>query len=56
MSARNGHAGRARLAALGAYAPERVVTNEEIAGRVDTSDEWIVSRTGIRERRFAAPD
>ncbi|HSI31035.1 MAG TPA: beta-ketoacyl-ACP synthase III [Miltoncostaeaceae bacterium] len=56
ISARNGHAGRARLAALGAYAPERVVTNEEIAGRVDTSDEWIVSRTGIRERRFAAPD
>jgi 3-oxoacyl-[acyl-carrier-protein] synthase III len=56
ISARNGHAGRARLAALGCYAPERVVTNEEIAGRVDTSDEWIVSRTGIRERRYAAPD
>jgi 3-oxoacyl-[acyl-carrier-protein] synthase III len=56
ISARNGHAGRARLAALGGYAPERVVTNEEIAGRVDTSDEWIVSRTGIRERRYAAPE
>jgi 3-oxoacyl-[acyl-carrier-protein] synthase III len=56
ISARNGHAGRARLAALGAYAPETVVTNADIARRVDTSDEWIVSRTGIRERRFAAPD
>ena len=56
ISARNGHAGRARLAALGGYAPERVVTNEEIAGRVDTSDEWIVGRTGIRERRYAAPE
>lgn len=46
--------GRARLAAVGAYVPDRVVTNHEIAGRVETSDEWIVSRTGIRERRFAA--
>jgi 3-oxoacyl-[acyl-carrier-protein] synthase-3 len=56
ISARNGGAGRARLAALGAYVPETVVTNADIARRVDTSDEWIVSRTGIRERRFAAPD
>ena len=56
ISARNGSGARARLAALGAYAPETVVTNADIARRVDTSDEWIVSRTGIRERRFAAPD
>lgn len=56
ISTRNGGAGRARLAALGGYAPEHVVTNHDIAQRVDTSDEWIVSRTGIRERRFAAPD
>ncbi len=56
ISVRNGRPGRARLAALGAYAPERVVTNAEIEARVDTTDEWIVSRTGIRERRFAAPE
>src|SRR2546429_9898710 len=53
---RNGKGRRARLAALGAYAPERVMTNAEIESMVDTSDEWIVSRTGIRERRIAAPD
>ncbi|MGD9570498.1 MAG: beta-ketoacyl-ACP synthase III [Thermoleophilia bacterium] len=56
IAVRGGPPRRARLAALGAYVPERIVTNDEIAGRVDTSDEWITSRTGIRERRFAAPD
>jgi 3-oxoacyl-[acyl-carrier-protein] synthase-3 len=39
---------------LGAWAPERVITNDELSGLVDTSDEWIVERTGIRERRIAA--
>lgn len=43
------------IAGTGAYLPERVVGNDEIAGQVDTSDEWIVQRTGIRERRWAAP-
>ncbi|MFP4069623.1 MAG: beta-ketoacyl-ACP synthase III [Opitutales bacterium] len=38
----------------GSYVPERVVTNEEISKIVETSDEWIRTRTGIRERRFAA--
>jgi 3-oxoacyl-[acyl-carrier-protein] synthase-3 len=38
----------------GAYLPERVLTNAELAGMVDTSDEWIVQRTGIRERHIAA--
>jgi len=38
----------------GAYAPERVVTNDDLARVVDTSDAWIRTRTGIRERRFAA--
>jgi 3-oxoacyl-[acyl-carrier-protein] synthase-3 len=38
----------------GFYVPERVVTNHELAGKVDTTDEWIRNRTGIRERRFAA--
>jgi 3-oxoacyl-[acyl-carrier-protein] synthase-3 len=37
------------------YVPERVVTNHDIAKMVDTSDEWIVERTGIRERRIAEP-
>jgi 3-oxoacyl-[acyl-carrier-protein] synthase III len=38
------------------YAPSRVLTNAELSTMVDTSDEWIVSRTGIRERRIAADD
>ena len=38
----------------GCYLPERVVTNDELAKTVDTSDEWIVQRTGIHERRIAA--
>ena len=41
---------------LGSYAPELRLTNEELSQRMDTSDEWIVSRTGIRERRIAAAD
>jgi 3-oxoacyl-[acyl-carrier-protein] synthase III len=44
------------ITGLGAAVPERVVTNDEIAETVDTSDEWIVARTGIRERRVAAPE
>jgi 3-oxoacyl-[acyl-carrier-protein] synthase III len=40
----------------GMYAPKRVMTNDELATMVDTSDEWIVTRTGIRERRIAADD
>jgi 3-oxoacyl-[acyl-carrier-protein] synthase III len=40
----------------GSYAPERVLTNAELAHMVDTSDEWIRSRSGIRERRIAAAD
>jgi 3-oxoacyl-[acyl-carrier-protein] synthase-3 len=43
------------IAGLGTYAPERVLTNHELERMVDTSDEWITSRTGIRERRIAAP-
>ena len=39
----------------GFYAPERVVTNEELAARVDTTDEWIRTRSGIRERHVAGP-
>jgi 3-oxoacyl-[acyl-carrier-protein] synthase-3 len=40
----------------GMYAPSRVMTNDELTRLVDTSDEWIVTRTGIRERRIAADD
>lgn len=46
----------ARIAGTGSYLPERVLTNGELARRVDTTDEWIRERTGIRERRIAAPD
>jgi 3-oxoacyl-[acyl-carrier-protein] synthase-3 len=40
----------------GSYAPDRILTNDELAKSVDTSNEWIVTRSGIRERRIAAPD
>jgi 3-oxoacyl-[acyl-carrier-protein] synthase III len=53
-SAANG--ARVSITGLGCYAPERVLTNDELAKLVDTSDEWIVERTGIRERRIAAPE
>ncbi len=43
-----------RITGWGMYAPERVLTNAELERVVDTSDEWITSRTGIRERRVAA--
>jgi 3-oxoacyl-[acyl-carrier-protein] synthase-3 len=44
------------ITGLGSHVPERVLTNEELAEIVDTSDEWIRDRTGIRERRIAADD
>jgi 3-oxoacyl-[acyl-carrier-protein] synthase-3 len=43
-----------RIAGTGSYLPEKVVTNADLEKLVDTSDEWIASRTGIRERRMAA--
>ena len=46
----------ALITGWGMYAPTRVMTNDDIAQLVETSDEWIVSRTGIRERRIAADD
>jgi 3-oxoacyl-[acyl-carrier-protein] synthase-3 len=46
----------ARILAFGGYQPARVVTNEEISEKVDTTDEWIRSRTGIVSRRVAGPD
>ena len=44
------------LLGLGIYLPERVMTNDEWAEHIDTSDEWIVARTGIHRRRIAADD
>ena len=41
---------RAQIIGIGAYAPKRILTNEELERMVETSDEWIVQRTGIRER------
>lgn len=45
---------RARIIGTGSYVPERVMTNADLEKLVDTSDEWIVARTGIRERHIAA--
>jgi 3-oxoacyl-[acyl-carrier-protein] synthase III len=47
---------RAAITGIGSYVPERVLTNHELSTMVDTSDEWIIERTGIRERRIAAPE
>jgi len=47
---------RSVVTGVGAYLPDEVVTNADLAKVVDTSDEWIVERTGIRQRRRAAPD
>ena len=47
---------RAQVIGWGYYVPRRVVTNHELSQRLDTTDEWIVERTGIRERRMAADD
>ena len=44
------------VAGTGSYLPEKVLTNHDLEKLVDTSDEWITSRTGIKERRIAADD
>jgi 3-oxoacyl-[acyl-carrier-protein] synthase-3 len=44
------------ITGLGTYIPDRILTNDELSELVDTSDEWIMERTGIRERRIAAPE
>lgn len=55
MRIQQGSAG-ARVLAFGGYQPARIVTNDELAASVDTSDEWIRSRVGIASRRVAGPD
>jgi 3-oxoacyl-[acyl-carrier-protein] synthase III len=47
---------RAAITGLGVYLPSKILTNHELAKIVNTSDEWIVQRTGIHERRIAAPE
>ena len=44
----------ARIAGIGAYVPENLITNDDLAKIVDTNDEWIRTRTGIRERRISS--
>lgn len=46
----------ARILGVGGYRPSRIVTNEEICERIDSSDQWIRERSGIESRRWAAPD
>ena len=50
------HALTARIAGLGTFLPEKVLTNKDFERMVDTSDEWIMSRTGIRERHVVGPE
>jgi 3-oxoacyl-[acyl-carrier-protein] synthase-3 len=47
---------RTVIVGTGSYLPEKIITNADLVKMVDTTDEWIVSRTGIRERRMAAPE
>jgi 3-oxoacyl-[acyl-carrier-protein] synthase-3 len=47
---------RAKIIGTGSYLPERVLTNRDLEQMVDTSDEWIVTRTGVKERRLARAD
>jgi 3-oxoacyl-[acyl-carrier-protein] synthase-3 len=54
IGATNGR--RVGITGIGVHVPERVFTNDDLAQFVDTTDEWIVERTGIRERRFANED
>lgn len=55
--AQHGFLGRpCSIAAVGSYVPSRIITNADLEKMVDTTDEWITSRTGIKERRIAAPD
>ena len=47
---------RAKITALGCYTPPGILTNQDLEKMVDTSDEWIMQRVGIRERHIAEPD
>lgn len=47
---------RSRITGVGGYVPDRIITNHDLEKLMDTSDEWIAQRSGIRERRWARPD
>src|SRR5215471_17559013 len=47
---------KAKITALGCFVPPNVLTNKDLEKMVDTNDEWIVTRTGIRERHIAPPE
>ena len=47
---------RSKIAGIGAYLPKSVLSNHDLEKKIDTTDHWITERTGIRERRIAAPD
>ncbi|MEO0237228.1 MAG: 3-oxoacyl-ACP synthase, partial [candidate division WOR-3 bacterium] len=47
---------RIKIIATGSYLPEKILTNDDLAKIVDTSDEWITQRTGIKERHIASDD
>lgn len=47
---------KARIVGTGSYLPQRILTNQDLEKMVETSDEWIASRTGMKERRIAGPD
>ncbi len=47
---------RVTITGLGCHVPERIMTNDDLREFVDTTDEWVISRTGIRERRIAKPE
>ena len=48
--------GKAKITAVGCYTPPQVLTNHDLSQIVDTNDQWIVERTGIRERHIAGPE
>ena len=52
----SGNGRKVGITGVGAYAPEKVLTNDDLSTMVETSDEWITERTGIKERRIAGPD
>ena len=45
-----------KIISSGSYLPEKILTNKELEGIVDTTDEWITERTGIKERRVSSED
>ncbi len=47
---------RVGITGVGVYVPERVLTNDDLERMIETSDAWIIERTGIKERRIAAPE